>query len=64
MRKFYRNTEREDRWIGGLCGGLGEMMGIDPFFIRLLFVILFFTPFPIIIIYIISCLITESKYHG
>ncbi len=31
---------RHDRWIAGICGGLGEFLGINPFWFRLLFFIL------------------------
>ena len=31
---------RNNRWIGGVCGGLGEFLGISAFWFRLLFFIL------------------------
>ena len=31
---------RSDRWIGGICGGLGEFFGLSAFWFRLLFFIL------------------------
>ena len=31
---------RTDRWIGGVCGGLGQFFGISTFWFRLLFIIL------------------------
>jgi len=31
---------RSDRWIGGVCGGLGKFFGIGAFWFRLLFIIL------------------------
>ena len=31
---------RNNRIIGGVCGGLGEFFGISPFWFRLLFAIL------------------------
>ena len=30
---------RDDRIIGGVCGGLGEFFGIDPIWFRLVFVL-------------------------
>ena len=30
---------REDRWLAGVCGGIGEYAGIDPNVVRLLAVI-------------------------
>lgn len=39
MRKLlYRS--RTDRWIAGVCGGLGEYLGVDPNALRLAFVVL------------------------
>lgn len=34
---------RENRLIGGICGGLGEYFGIDPIIFRLVFAVLFLT---------------------
>jgi phage shock protein C len=36
-RKLLRS--RDDRWIGGVCGGIGEYAGIDPNLVRLLAVV-------------------------
>ena len=36
-RRLYRS--RTDRMIGGVCGGLGEYLAIDPTLIRVLFVL-------------------------
>lgn len=30
---------REDRWLAGVCGGVGEYAGIDPNLMRLLAVV-------------------------
>ena len=35
-KQLYRS--RQDRMIGGVCGGLGEYFGIDPTLVRILFV--------------------------
>lgn len=59
MKKFYRsNTDKE---IGGVCSGLGEYSGIDPFWYRLLFVLggLSTGIFPALFVYIIICVMTE-----
>ena len=37
-KKLYRS--RESRIIGGVCGGLGEYLGIDPTAIRLIYILL------------------------
>ena len=31
---------RSDRWIAGICGGLGQFFGLNAFWFRLLFFIL------------------------
>src|SRR5687767_14549885 len=36
--KLYRS--RSDRVLGGVCGGLGQYLGIDPGWVRLFFVLL------------------------
>lgn len=36
-KKLYRS--RTDRWIGGVCGGIGEYFDIDPLLIRLAFIV-------------------------
>jgi phage shock protein C len=40
QRQLYRS--KDDRMLGGVCGGLGEYLGIDPTFIRIFFFILIF----------------------
>ncbi len=39
-RRLYRS--KDDRMLGGVCGGLGDYLGIDPTIIRILFFILMF----------------------
>jgi phage shock protein C len=39
MNKKLRRS-RTNRWIAGICGGLGEFFGLKPFWFRLLFIIL------------------------
>ena len=39
MDKQLRRS-RQNRWFGGICGGLGEFFGLSPFWFRLLFFIL------------------------
>jgi len=39
MEKKLRRS-RSNRWIGGICGGLGEFFGLSSFWFRLLFFIL------------------------
>ena len=37
MRKLYRSTK--NKLISGVCGGIGELTGIDPTIIRVVWVI-------------------------
>jgi phage shock protein PspC (stress-responsive transcriptional regulator) len=30
---------RQDRWLGGVCGGVGEYAGVDPNLVRLVAVV-------------------------
>lgn len=39
MEKKLRRS-RSNRWIGGVCGGLGEFFGLSAFWFRLLFLLL------------------------
>ena len=39
-RKLYRSNT--DQMLGGVCGGLGQYLGIDPTFVRIFFFILIF----------------------
>jgi phage shock protein PspC (stress-responsive transcriptional regulator) len=50
MRKLYRTKSSV---IAGVCKGLGDYFNIDESLIRILFVILLFTPFPIILTYLL-----------
>ena len=49
--RLYRS--RTDRFLGGVCGGIGKYLGIDPTIIRLVFLVLLFTQGFGFLIYII-----------
>ena len=38
IKKWYRS--KSDRWLGGVCGGLGEYLGVDANLLRLLWLLL------------------------
>jgi phage shock protein PspC (stress-responsive transcriptional regulator) len=49
-----------DRVVGGVCAGIAYYIDIDPIFIRVLFVILLFYPFPILLLYLLMWMFTPS----
>ncbi|MFL7814040.1 MAG: PspC domain-containing protein [Anaerolineales bacterium] len=62
--RLYRSST--DRMVGGVCGGLGTFLNIDPLFIRLLFVLLLFgSDFGLILYILLWILIPEEgKAYG
>ena len=61
MKKLYRPTNGT---IGGVCKGLSEYFNIDESIIRIIFVALFFTPFPIVITYLLMWIIVPLEKYG
>jgi phage shock protein C len=58
-KKLFRSKKSK---IAGICQGLGEYTGIDPTMFRLLFAVGIFTPFPVILTYLIMwCIIPKQK---
>jgi phage shock protein PspC (stress-responsive transcriptional regulator) len=57
MRKLFRT--RHNKKIGGVCGGIGNYLHIDPTIIRIFFIFIcvFTAILPLVIGYIISCII-------
>lgn len=57
---LYRS--RTNRMIGGVCGGLAEMLGWTPFRVRLLYVVVsvLSAAFPGAIVYVILWMIIPS----
>jgi phage shock protein C len=62
--KLYRSLS--DRMIGGVCGGLGTFLNIDPVFIRLLFVLLLFGSDFGFLLYLVLWIVIpeEGKAYG
>lgn len=54
--RLYRNTD--DKVLGGVCSGLASYLGIDPVFLRILFVLLFA---PLFWVYIILWIVVPGK---
>jgi len=57
-QKMYR--PKIDRVIGGVCSGIAYQMNIDPIFIRVLFSVLIFSPFPVIFAYLLFWFFTPG----
>lgn len=58
MKKLLR---REHGEIGGVCGGIADYFNIDETIIRLLFLVGIFTPFPVILTYILFWIVTPKE---
>ncbi len=63
-KKLYRS--KTDRMIGGVCGGLGDYLGIDPVIFRFLFVVLLFGAEFGFLLYLLMWIIVpeEGKEYG
>lgn len=59
VKRLYRS--RNDRMIGGVCGGLGAYLDIDPTVIRLLFVLLAFAGGPGLLAYLILLILVPEE---
>lgn len=58
MKKLYRP---ESSAIGGVCSGIGDYFNVDVTIVRILFALLFITPFPIFIFYLLMWIIIPSE---
>ena len=66
MKELYRSTT--SRVLGGVCGGIGEYMDIDPNIVRLVLIVVLlfgfltlFWPLFIIVLYIVAWLLLPEK---
>ena len=59
MKRLYR--DKIDNVFGGVCAGIGEYLDIDPVIMRIIFTALIFSPFPIILTYILFLIIIPKK---
>ena len=50
---------RSDRWIAGICGGIGDYFDVDPALVRLVYMLLTFfsAGFPGVMIYLVLWLV-------
>ena len=61
-RRLFRS--RADRVLGGVCGGLGRYIGVDPIVVRILFVVLLFFGGISLIVYLAALLLVPSEPIG
>jgi phage shock protein C len=61
MDKKRLTRSLNDRMIGGICGGLGQYLDMDPTIIRLLFVLLALCGGHGVLIYLIMLLVVPSE---
>lgn len=54
---------RENRVVAGVCGGLGEYLGVDPVLLRIAFVVLAFTGSGVLL-YIVGWIIMPEAKTG
>lgn len=58
-RRLYRSEN--DRMIGGVCGGLGDYLDIDPTLVRIIFVALALMGGPGLLIYLILLIVVPNE---
>ena len=58
-KRLYRS--RNDRMIGGVCGGLGQYLGVDPTIVRVLFAVATLAGFSGILFYLILLLVVPLE---
>ena len=64
MEKHLYRIKNRQAMLGGVSQGLAEYFNIDVTLIRVLFVLLFFTPFPSVIAYFILWVVLPVKYDS
>ncbi len=60
MKRLFR-LKGEEKMLGGVAAGLAEYLDIDVTIVRVLFAIGFFSPFPVVISYLILWIVMPSK---
>jgi phage shock protein PspC (stress-responsive transcriptional regulator) len=61
MEKKKLTRSLDDRMVGGVCGGLGQYLDIDPTVIRLVFVLLALLAGNGILIYLVMLLLIPAE---
>lgn len=52
---------RDDRWIGGVCGGIAKRYSWDATLIRVLFVLSILLPGPQVLLYLVLWLVIPRE---
>lgn len=52
---------RSDRWIGGVCGGVAAMIGLEAWIVRLLMTLLFFVGGTGLLLYVLLWIFVPSE---
>jgi phage shock protein C len=58
-KRLYRS--RHDRMLGGVCGGLGAYLGVDPTLVRIVTVLSLFLPGPQLLAYLVAWIIVPEE---
>jgi phage shock protein C len=58
-KKLYRS--RKERMIAGVCGGLAEYFGVDPTWVRIIFILFFLLGGAALLVYLVLWLIVPSE---
>jgi len=56
-----RLVRSDDRWIGGVAGGVANYFGVDPTLVRILFVASLLLPGPQVLLYLILWLVIPNS---
>jgi phage shock protein C len=59
IKRLYRS--RKDRMLCGVCGGLGEYLGVDPTIVRILWILFSLAYGAGILAYILACIVIPEK---
>ncbi|MFH2027928.1 MAG: PspC domain-containing protein [Nanoarchaeota archaeon] len=59
VKKLYRS--KQERILGGVCGGISEYLNVDPTLIRLLWILFAFMGGSGVLAYIIAWIIIPEK---
>jgi phage shock protein C len=62
MKKLYRS--RQNRMIGGVCGGIAEYFNIDPVIVRIIAVAFFFMGGSALLAYVIGLIVIPNEPFG